>query len=556
MRIDGEGLPGGAVYVSMEPAGGGGFIPVSLGRFRISGAIQKTTSRVVMNIKKAFTYLYLTAGLLAVVAGCTLNEPYRRNLPDPDHRGVDLDCDCNRPGVTTNCFAVESNSVYGLGFVEFDDQGWFWSHQQWSAVKEEIKAENAATTNGMTIIVFVHGWKNNSAADNGNVQMFRRALAKMAGTVRNRRFFGVYVGWRGLSTVSDILPPGGMELSFYERKAVAERIGHQGAATQVFTELEVMQDEFNETKPATRPRAELVIIGHSFGGQIVYSAISQILTERLILATHKKEAKTEKTEKAEDEPPPVHSLGDLVILLNPAFEASIYENLNALATSGQIHYPHSQRPVLAIFTSTGDWGTGAIFPIGRFFSTLFEAARQSGPGNVWETNRMNLRKNPTPGEYKAIMKTVGHDGDFINFDLKYKELGKAPVIAPSNPTNADELWQLQLNLDDLNTTLAHNNKRQSKHETMQPYVFTGAYTNNSKQKIDYTCTLEPRAGKTNNYSYNLRNPFLNVAVDTHIMSGHNDIENPVVLNFLREFILFATQTNYPVAGTNGGAANK
>ena len=116
-------------------------------------------------------------------------------------------------------------------------------------------------------------------------------------------------------------------------------------------------------------------------------------------------------------------------------------------------------------------------------------------------------------------------------------------------TNVLDLQQMQENLDDLNAALAHNNNRASEAEPMVPYVFAGAYTNRTT-KFDYTCTLQPRTGKTNNYSYNLRNPFLNVAVDEHIIKNHNDIENPVVLNFLREFILFATQTNYVVGVTN------
>ena len=75
---------------------------------------------------------------------------------------------------------------------------------------------------------------------------------------------------------------------------------------------------------------------------------------------------------------PLKPLGDVVILLNPAFEASRHYNLNELAVSIP-HYPDAQRPVLAVFTSKGDWATHYAFPIGRFFSTIFQKNRHDKP---------------------------------------------------------------------------------------------------------------------------------------------------------------------------------
>jgi hypothetical protein len=49
-------------------------------------------------------------------------------------------------------------------------------------------------------------------------------------------------------------------------------------------------------------------------------------------------------------------------------------SLNQMAVSIS-QYPTNQRPVLSIFTSKGDWATHYAFPIGRFFSTMFEKER-------------------------------------------------------------------------------------------------------------------------------------------------------------------------------------
>jgi hypothetical protein len=46
------------------------------------------------------------------------------------------------------------------------------------------------------------------------------------------------------------------------------------------------------------------------------------------------------------------------------------------------------------------------------------------------------------------------------------------------------------------------------------------------------CVLKPRT------SFRPGDPFLIVSVDKHIMKDHGDITNPVLINFLREYIQF------------------
>jgi hypothetical protein len=459
---------------------------------------------------KSVKYPCLLASLLLILAGCTSNEPFRKNLPV--YPAANTNRPATQPAINpTNSFTIETNAGFKIGYVEFDDQGWFWSHQQWTAVKNQIENEASNSAQGLTIIVFVHGWKNNADYDNDNVKMFRGILTNLSQTMSPRKVFGVYVGWRGLSIKSDWFPiPGGEEMTFYHRKDVAERIGHQGAATQVFTELDTMQEDLNIVNKSNNiPRTELVIIGHSFGGQLVYSAISQVLTERLVTATRRKQ--------------PLKSFGDLVVLVNPAFEASPYNNLISLATSPDISYPTNQRPVLAIFTSKGDTATGFWFPLGRHFSTWYEQTRPGkGPNEEW---LFNVRKGDTADEHDAISESVGHDHDFITYDLNYlKSVTNTP--AHGNISSREKLTRKiksQQNVLDANNTA-------NDATVMVPYVFT--YTN-------YACILQPR---TNGYAFKRGNPFLNVAVDKRIIHNHDDINNPVFLSFLRDFILF-TRTN-------------
>lgn len=451
-------------------------------------------------------------GLLLALVGCTANRPYRTSLPvqpgdDTTDRPANL-----APINPINSETIETNAGFNIGYVEFDDQGWFWSHKQWQAVKNEIETEAKNDTNGLTIIVFVHGWKNNADFDNTNVETFRTVLTNLSGILKKRKVFGVYVGWRGWSVKSDFFPvPLGEEMSFYNRKNAAERIGHQGSATQVFTELSVMQDEFNTR--TNLPRTELIIIGHSFGGQLVFSAISQILTERLVMATR---------DNGKDR---VRSLGDLVILLNPAFEASQYNNLISLATSPDIVYPPDQAPVLAILTSKTDWATGLAFPLGMHLSSWNAENRPShGVKEMW---LFNVKKGETRDEKASIMESVGHDDEYINYDLNYTNYG---INTPESPDDL-KLEKLISDSNSLRHTLLANNAATNMAE-IKPYIFAHVGGTNN-----YACILQPRTNSP--YAFKPGNPFLNVALDPHIMDGHNDIANPVLLAFLRDFILFS-----------------
>lgn len=474
--------------------------------------------------------------LLILIIGCsTPNVPYRTRLQ------IYPGDDTNRPAEMaeinpTNTFSIETNANFKIGFVEFDDQGWFWSFKQWKRVKDSITieaSEAAKTTNGLTIVVFVHGWKNNASFDNNNVKMFRSALANVSRVLAPQKVFGVYVGWRGMSVKNDWFPiPFGKEMTFYRRKEIAERIGHQGAATQMFTELECLQDDLNAYNESNGiPRAELIVIGHSFGAQLVYSAISQILTERLVMATHNHK--------------PLNSFGDLVVLINPAFEASLYNNLNALATSPDITYPPSQKPVLAVFTSKSDSATGFWFPQGRRMSTWYEKVRPGGT-NENEIWMFNVRKNGTANETTAIKKSVGHDQEYITCDLIYTNYG-TNMPGTQHITSIKELTQeikVQQNV------LATNNMA-SNPTNLQPYIFNNYFTNKYGATNYYACILQPR---TNNFYYKPGNPFINVAVDQRIIKNHDDIKNAFFIKFLRDFILFS-RTNAPSENMNNTGLN-
>src|ERR1043166_9006413 len=260
-----------------------------------------------MNVS-LFRQAAAVGALVLFTVGCASNRPFRTRL---------IPCDTTSSNADCTKAVIETTPDYKLGVVEFDDQGWFWDREQLKTVENMIQTEagisQSNNAEGIVIVLFVHGWKNNAAYRNDNVEMFRAMLKdlKSAEQIQSgldkqntRKIVGVYAGWRGLSAEWEPFK----ELSFWERKNTAHKIGH-GAMTELLADLENIQKASNKTLRPDSPRTELIIVGHSFGGAAVYSAISQIVTERFVdTIKHGR---------------PLKPLGDVVILLNQIGRAHV-----------------------------------------------------------------------------------------------------------------------------------------------------------------------------------------------------------------------------------------
>lgn len=319
--------------------------------------------------------------------GCVGNRQYRlANL----QCAVDTRRATEYVGSSNAC--VEVGSDYTLGFVELDDQGWLWDRKQIDTITNRFAAE--MQTNGLIIVTFVHGWMHNAERKDTNLRDFRAhmlsPLAAMESTAAEaqhraaRRVVGVYVGWRGRSASI----PGISLGTFWTRKAAAERVGH-GGVIEILCELEKLRDTSNSmnknvTGSSNRMPTKMITIGHSFGGDVVYSATAPILAERMI----RNEQSGAKAETPK-------SLGDLVVLINPAFEAARFETIHRLAAASQCPQTNC---TLVVFTSKHDLATKVAFRAGRWVSTIGQAHRDSRQASA---NRI----------------AIGHYQPYIGFDL-------------------------------------------------------------------------------------------------------------------------------------------
>jgi hypothetical protein len=425
--------------------------------------------------------LLMTAVLATPLCGCVIHQQYRTSL-EP--------CEL-RPGVDARRAAIEIANGCVLGLVEFDDQGWLWQREQMERVLEHLQALDQ--TNSLLLLTYVHGWKHNASFADKDVQLFRGVLqqfrelevkdARHAG-LPPRTVAGVYVGWRGASVPLPLLK----QLSFWERKETAHEVGW-GALTELFVRLESLRDASRKRHSQDRLPTRLVIVGHSFGGAATYSALAPLFVERFVQSLGET-----------NQPSRLRGFGDLVVLVNPAFEAARFHVLRDLAEH-QISFAH-QPANIAIFTSKSDWATRAAFPVGRSLSTLFESYQHREQGS-------------------ANLHAVGHFAPFVTHHLVPRE----PEAAPPPPAAAKPapMPVRQVTLDESYENI------QAVREQMRPAEQSQV---GLRRKIRFSRT---ELQLTSPAQANM--PLLVVQVDKRIIRNHGDINRPVFRDFLREFLL-------------------
>ena len=449
----------------------------------------------------------MLASPLAALAlsGCVAHQQYRTLYERCELASDVADAPCEQHALQVRTDGGRQR--YLLGFIEFDDQGQVWDRRQMTTVLDTITEESASKE--LLIVVFVHGWKHSAAPDDDNINTFRKALAGLSAAdaqVRSssaapqRQVVGVYLGWRGGS----VSVPGVKELTFWERKNTAHKVGH-GSVTEVLSRLELIKEtkNFLENDNDTR----LVVVGHSFGGAVVYAAVGQLLGNRFV---HTKGPVGEQSNVA--------GYGDLVVLINPAFEAMLFSSLSDMSSERGTYFD-TQLPVAAVLTSEDDNATKYAFPLGRWFSTLFE-----------KTHPMQ-RRNAVAGQVETV------DGDSANRTaVGHFEPYRTHTLAPTEQRKREEVLAA-----DPSQVAATSERASIKWADDQPgsVIPFGAVT------LTRSATS---AG---------RNPYIVAYVDKELISNHNDIDDPRVIQFIEQLILISTQSTEQLRRTlrrKGGEA--
>ena len=230
----------------------------------------------------------------------------------------------------------------------------------------------------------------------------------------------------------------------------------------------------------------MITIGHSFGAAVVFSSLQSIFAERFIEG------------RPFGETTVANGFGDLVVLLNPAFEALRFGPLYDLSQESCLEYPDEQLPKLVILTSECDLATRWAFPAGRVFSTIFET-HNNITRNFCTSKHVGVHL--TKEAYVDII-AVGHAKPYMTHMLK-KEAGAKSELHNKHVNTLPDTW--------------------SKSSNLGIAKFKGVVL----ESLDRT---KPR------------NPYLNVQVSKNIIGNHNDIWRDEIKYFIRDLISLSSSS--------------
>ncbi|MCH9672398.1 MAG: hypothetical protein K0U93_13225 [Gammaproteobacteria bacterium] len=330
---------------------------------------------------------------LALLAGCAQNEPYHTLDGAPDN--------CVSAPADNNCTAsyYQDHGEFDLAFAEFSDRGNAFNDKFITDVLTRIERHAEGEAAGAVVITFVHGWKHNANETDSNLVDFKASLKQVAasGALRGRRLIGLYVGWRGAS----IDLPWVKNVSFWERKAVAEEVG-KGSVTRLFLELDRIDGKDDKNV--------FVVIGHSFGGAIVVSALTEILTARVVQRTRGRHY--------------ANSLGDAVIVLNPAIEAN--QALDLVEASLKEDFPSDQHPLFVSISTDADSATHQAFPLGQTLGLLL-TWQQKDLERSYLFDRLKPSDSQVLKEEHLDATTVGNFAPFLTHRLSISGSSDAQI---------------------------------------------------------------------------------------------------------------------------------
>lgn len=235
---------------------------------------------------------------------------------------------------------------FTLRYVELDDDGYFAEREQLALLRTDLQTRMEETDT--TVLLYVHGWNHNAAADNENVACFKqlaRGAAIMQSKLRSanglpRAVFAIYIGWPGLVYENRTI---NKALTYFGRQATADRIGDRGDLLQLFTEVARLRDAHREGGRG----AKFVIVSHSLGARLTYRALRPIMQNAADQASE-----------------PQGQLADVAVLVNPALSAADHVSLSRLMSTT---VPGVARgaPRFIVATSEQDEVLSGVFPLSQ-----------------------------------------------------------------------------------------------------------------------------------------------------------------------------------------------
>lgn len=232
-------------------------------------------------MKNTISLSFKILALLIFLTACSSNNMYRDNYVSCEFTASEK---CDRSALQVQ--SPGKDKEYYLSFVEYDDQGQLRDRNQMQAVLDQYY--QIAARHDVMLITFIHGWHHNASPDDDNILQFRGLLEEVSryeGRAANqqkrskRKILGLYVGWRGESIEIPYLKG----VTFWDRKNTAHDVGQQGVTELLLKLEEIVNVKIGIGQESPPPQnSRLVVIGHSFGGAVLYTSLQKVLAERFI----------------------------------------------------------------------------------------------------------------------------------------------------------------------------------------------------------------------------------------------------------------------------------
>lgn len=298
--------------------------------------------------------------------------------------------------------AAPADQAYSLHIIEFDDQGWPYPKGESKdnaspsfridCAIADIARPLEAHGQKVLVLVYVHGWHHAASPDDADLAQFRKTLqAQVRQHGKERKVIGIYVGWNGAELDLPLLK----WTTLWRRKNAAHHVA-EGSVRELFARIHTLRNRWNRNKVAeainihTCKRVQnadsgpdcpirTIMVGHSFGAWILYVSTAPYVIQTLaagsyilpedITAKIRANADAGETKEYPDTDRE-RGIADLIVLLNPAFEATRYNAVfNAALTYRKLRF---EPPLLVTVTSEADQATRTWFPIARTISTIFQ----------------------------------------------------------------------------------------------------------------------------------------------------------------------------------------
>lgn len=311
-----------------------------------------------------------------------------------------LSCSIQRHSVPASAVGASAGNAlsYDLAFIEFQEDGKPYALRKECEASEDCPVERGVPLRRQPkgqleaivdqlkrnqsnyVVAFVHGWRHDAALGDGDVQKFRIYAAHAARFIADRaavdeaykdtRVTAIYVGWRGARTdetwltrnvpwVGGAIGTISAVFTLFDRKPVSEAIAPSALSALRAIENTLRIDAYTEL-PRKNPN-KMMVLGHSLGGNMLLTALQDDLVKKV----------TAHTPRSYMQP----VLGDLVVLINPAAEASKWTSVQralwrrvALVNgerrpgtdyeASQLFFRDDQRPIFISATAARNWPPG------------------------------------------------------------------------------------------------------------------------------------------------------------------------------------------------------